>query len=110
MENMTVMPEIASELNKLKKPELINLIIYKKLPDNFRSDVLSDFLGLSVVSGGSDAVATNLEERDKKSDNPAGASCPNVSCVLATVREDFCRREIGFKDQIIKHQGDRILD
>lgn len=102
--------EVASELNKLKKPELINLIIYKKLPLSFQSEVLSGFLHLSSDSGDVTDVDPNFTESESKLCGNGNDGCAGENCSVVKMKYEFCLREIEFKDQILKHLNDRIVD
>lgn len=102
---------LVAELNKLKKHDLINLIIYKKLPDNFSSDIIDRFMGISAdddcSSGASNVILCDAEEA---TNGPPDSECVGKVCLQNRLLVNFQRKELDYNQQIIQHVNKRIAD
>lgn len=104
---------LTAELSKLKKPELITLIIHKRLPPNFTSETLSDFMRISGPSA--DEAVVLRDESVAVGDIPevvavSHIECANKQCLKNKWRVEAQQHEISCMKQIVKYANDRISD
>lgn len=103
---------LTSELNKLKKPDLVHLIIHKKLPANLVSDVISKFMQANSEKdiNGPDSGFSEVDATDRSLPASGGNNCENPSCIRAKCSAEFGAREIQSRDDLVYHLKKRISD
>lgn len=98
--------DLYAELNKLKKDQLIEIIISKKLPDNVSS---SEHLKVHLIGG--ITVENNENSRVEGFHNPSDSvSLIEVKCDLRVTRAELdCSRKIVAElERVIEHQREII--
>lgn len=100
-----------SELNKLKKPELISLIIHRKLPGNFVSDVLSKFLEDSDVEGGIGPNCSSPKTLPGASaESVSHGDCAVPECIRAKCKAEYSAKELVSKEEVLCLLKKRVSD
>lgn len=110
---MAVLDEavLVSELNKLKKPELISLIVHKRLPGNVVSDVLSKFLEGGDVEGG---IGLNSSSPEILPGSGAWSvshgDCAVPDCIRAKCIAEYSAKELSSKEEVLCLLKKRVSD
>lgn len=103
MDDVCVDPSLTRELDKLKKAELIELIIKNKVPDAFNSDVINKFLLKR-----SEVKLTSSS--DKNLNDATACSCDKQDCVQVYYGLQNCKYENSFLEKNIQLLQQRITD
>lgn len=108
--NMAVSAEVLiSELNKVNKKDLINILVYRKVPSNVTlNDTLSDYFNkLCLISGKDDKIEDELFH-DTADD--IVYMCDKPKCIKNSVQCEAYRNEVLLLKTTIHHLEGRIKD
>lgn len=91
---------LSAELNKIKKCDLIEILITKRVPSSVENNV----------------VIANLVNTLFNADNPieisnnADPECSKPQCINNSISKQYLKQELVLKDQLIQHLEKRIVD
>ena len=96
---------VVNRLSRLNKNELIDIIVYRKIPENLIDcDVLK-----YIKQSGVENVQEN-EEKEKFTDaqETVHECCPSLACARQKCKSDFMEKELTTKNLLITHLESRI--
>lgn len=102
-----------AELNKLRKVDLINIIIYKKWPDSLVNSVTQDIV-TNLMNCGLQ-LRENSEESDCSGEITVNRSadtdrCDKVACIKTQIQCDYTRQFVDMKQTEVDLLKQRIRD
>lgn len=99
---------LVQELNKVNKKDLINILVFKKVPPNVTiSKVLCDFFKKLSVSAVSEKID---DDCFYDSSEVINSECDKVKCIKLPIENEAFRNEIKLQRSMILHLERRIND
>lgn len=99
---------LISELNKINKKDLINILVQQKIPNNLvLNKTVSDFFNsLGILCDNS----AKLDENECNTDTEVINICEKINCIRHSVQVEFLRNESSLLKKIIVVLENRIND
>lgn len=101
---------LISELNKLKKSDLIDILVSGKLPPSLSNNtILNEFIGLKFTSNNI-LNGNNIDDDHDCGNNVVAFDCENLKCVHVKCENSFLKREISSLKHHNFHLEKRVSD